>query len=180
MRLDVFNEVEADEYSAQVLGGEKQDYSFSAKVEATSEVPETAYEAVNRSTFMVIEGLTEIGEEFNEHQFGLDVVKRDYVDELEDVQDAYEILDKNGMDFATNISVEKEGETPQEAIDQLENTEIMPILIGTEDNYNSAILYNPESTPRFQPSVQPTNSTTSKEAQIRQEEIEHVLRELNI
>lgn len=180
MRLRVMNQVEAEDYAFDALGGSMEDYSFSAVVDARAQDPETAYEAVNRSAFLQIEGMGDIGEGFGEHQYELDVVKSGYAGELEDLTDADEVLRENGLEYATDISIRRQGDTPEEAISQLDGADVTPVLVGTDQNYSETIFYNPGEMPVFQPRVQPTSSSTPEEAVQREEELERILRALNV
>jgi hypothetical protein len=180
MKLTVHDQAEAEQYAAEVLGEDIDNYGFSAVLNARATDPETAYEAVNRSATLQIHGMGEIGQEFDEDTYVLDVTKSDYAGELEDLTRADGILSDNGLEYATDISMERSGNTPGEAVSELQNAEIRPVLVGLDPDYNSAIIYSPDQTPVFSSSVQPTSATTPAEAQEREQEVEDILRALNV
>ncbi|MFB6204646.1 MAG: hypothetical protein ABEJ75_03295 [Candidatus Nanohaloarchaea archaeon] len=174
MKLSVLNQAEAEDYAAETLGGDTENYGFRAIVSAEAEDPETTYEAVNRSTFLKIDGMGEIARDFGEDTYPLDVTKTDYAQELEELVDAQEILDDSGLDYNTRINAEKEGDSPAEAIYSLESSEISPLLVGQDSRFNAVILYSGG----FQPRVQPTSATSPEEAMDHQEFLEDILHDL--
>ncbi|MFB6213422.1 MAG: hypothetical protein ABEJ07_02590 [Candidatus Nanohaloarchaea archaeon] len=180
MRITVRNLAEAEEYVTGVIGDSDGEYSFAAGVDAHGVTPEVAYEDIGQSTYLEIQGLGEIGEGFGEHRFDLDPVKKNYADELGELTSAHEILKDHGLEHATEISVEREAESAYRAVCRLENTDILPVLKSEEDGLRSIVMYEPGETPLFEPRVQPTSTTTPEEAREREEELENILRELNI
>lgn len=180
MKLKILNRIDAENYVSEIVGDSVEDYGFTAALSVRAEEPETAYETVNQSAVLEIDGISKLGVEFDEHQFSLDVMKSDYVNELEDLTKAHETLQKNGFEYATEISAQEEGKTPGEAMSNLEDSPIKPVMREEDSRYNSVILYNPDDTPVFQPRVQPKETTNSREAIEREEELENVLRALNI
>lgn len=179
MRLQVLNTSEAEKYVGKIVG-EAAGHEYLAQVDAHGETPEDAYEAVNHSTHLEIEGLSEIGQDFDEHVFGLEVRKTDYADELAEVTEAHELLEDHGLEYETGITAEHHAKTPREAISSLESVAIHPVLNEVTDEYRATVMHTPGKTPVFEPSVQPTAATTTTAASRHEEELREILRELNI
>lgn len=178
MRVSIRNGVAAEEYTAEVLGDNTDEYSFSAVIDADGPDLETAFEAVNRETYLVIAGLDDISRQFDEHRFQLAVEKQEYGRDLQDVQQADELLRQHGYDFATRIAVEKSGDTPRDAIESLEGETVYPVLVDMDANRDVAILYQPDGEQRFTPSVRPTPRDGTQDALEREEDLEEILSSL--
>lgn len=177
MKFRILNQAEAEQYASKLLE-DYEDYSFLGKVDAKHEDPETVFEQVNRHTYLKIQGLTELGKEFDEDRFSLDTVKYDYFQDLSDTVSLCQVLQENGIKHQVEISVETSGGSPKPALDQLQGKEVHPAVNTRGTGFETKILYTPDNAPVFRPRVHPGPGTAPKEAQEREKELEELVDDL--
>ncbi|MFU1780220.1 hypothetical protein ACM16X_02435 [Haloarcula japonica] len=149
MKLDVLNPVEAEEYASRVLD-ESDEYGFLVVLDVSHEDPELAYEMVNRQTELKIEGMTEMGQYFDEDRFTFDVIKYQYAQELGDTIKVVEALRNRDYRCRVQLEMRAEADSPGDVVDKIRNHEIWPEIRVDTGESESILRYSPDESPIFQ------------------------------